>query len=713
MSRMMNSENLRATAGRLRAVKAALDDRYAGVNAALSLADRDAGHVKALSQAAEGAGAWALVFEDRASFADSHDPFAAYPVSLMQHLAPSLPTDPATALQVIRDHFDQLDQAAGLGGDDDRVGMEDLEAAANAANGFPVEVQQAAQYLLDNTGLFNALEIAADGRSLHYDDEFSIEDIDALIEQNGHLQVLMENFDAIDIAHEGGGADGEISLDDLEAAANPDNGFDPAMQEAAQYLLDNRQILDAFEGDRYSTSLHRDNVANAVLHRLQLNAEEAWDLIWPPGGLSGESTAELVDMLEGDDVSDVFRDQLWVHIAETEDAATLENLVRNGESDVLSIAIAENAPSTRLREVVTSLGAESDDIQAHRSFVTAAIDNMSDYSLTLFVEDLEEDDQLEPFLEALVIDHEEEDGPSWWEYFGASPHHVTISHEYDTVYLERVLDRIGQVSDAATKGIVFEATMAAVEDELKNASNGWDINALGNVTTTYSFTDGHHASLEQALLDLVMTDPEGVVTHLQQQDDRAEALTVFIRELLRSNDQDGGGAIEVDEEGALKVNQLITALAGGNGDLAARLDYFNYRVVAPDSLGNTQEDFPHAEQLGYAGGAISQAIDELELGDKPEGMEAVKLILGVVGLVDPTDTTSVVGTGVDAVTLIATEWAEADIERAQGDWAELEEGLYWALIPTGADHDTFGFPDAFDDFLVAYGNVFDRASIGN
>ncbi len=82
-----------------------------------------------------------------------------------------------------------------------------------------------------------------------------------------------------------------------------------------------------------------------------------------------------------------------------------------------------------------------------------------------------------------------------------------------------------------------------------------------------------------------MTDPEGVVTHLQQQDDRAEALTVFIRELLRSNDQDGGGAIEVDEEGALKVNQLITALAGGNGDLAARLDYFNYRVVGARQLG--------------------------------------------------------------------------------------------------------------------------------
>ncbi len=241
MSRFMNSENLRATAGRLRAVKEALNDRYAGVTAALALADRDSGHVMALSHAADGAGSWALVFEDRASFADTHDPFAAYPVSLMQQLAPSLPDDPATALQVIRDHFDSLDQAAGHGGDDDRVGTEDLEAAADPNNGFPVEVQQAAQYLLDNSGLFSALEIAADGRSLHYDDEFSIEDIDALIEQNGHLQVLMENFDAIDVAHEGGDADGEISLDDLEAAADPDNGFDPAVQVAAQYLLDNRQ----------------------------------------------------------------------------------------------------------------------------------------------------------------------------------------------------------------------------------------------------------------------------------------------------------------------------------------------------------------------------------------------------------------------------------------------------------------------------------------
>ncbi len=639
----------------------------------------------ALSHAAEGAGAWALVFEDRASFADTHDPFAAYPVSLMQHLAPSLPTDPATALQVIRDHFDELDQAAGLGGNDDRVGTEDLEAAADAASGFPVEVQQAARYLLDNPGLFNALEIAADDRSLHYDDEFSIEDIDALLEQNGHLQVLMENFDAIDIAHEGGDIDGEISIDDLRAAANPDNGFDPAVQQAAQYLLDNRQILDVFEGDRYSTSLHRDDVANAVLQRLQLNAEEAWDMIWPPAGLSNESTAELIEMLEGDGIEDGFREQLWVHIAETEDAATLEHLVRNGESDVLALAIAENAPTTHLREIVTSLAADPEDIQAHRPFVTAAIDNMGDTSVERLVVDLEENDLLEPFLEALVIDHEREDEPGFWDYFRNIGGHgtTTIYYEYDTIYLEQVLDRVGELADPDTKGMVFKAAMSAVEEELVNASNGHSLEGpLSNVIVNYSFTEGRQEVVEKALLDLVLTDPEGITWWLQRFDDGGVALTALVRETLRANDQDVG-AIEVDPEGAARINLLVTAVAGGDPSLGARLDFFNERDVVTDSVGIQQEGFPNAVRLGYTGGAVTAAIGELQLGDTPEGAEALKLILGIVGLVDPTKVSDVTSTTLDAVTYLGNEWVEADIERAEGDWDELEETLYWSLITGG------------------------------
>jgi hypothetical protein len=80
----------------------------------------------------------------------------------------------------------------------------------------------------------------------------------------------------------------------------------------------------------------------------------------------------------------------------------------------------------------------------------------------------------------------------------------------------------------------------------------------------------------------------------------------------------------------------------------------------------------------------------------------------VVGVADPTKVTSAAGTGLDAITLLVTEWSEADIGRAQGDWAELEEGPYWALLPVDADHIS-GFPETYDDFRIAYGNVFDRA----
>ena len=118
-----------------------------------ALADRDSGHVMALSHAADGAGSWALVFEDRASFADTHDPFAAYPVSLMQHLAPSLPDRSG-------------DRATGDSRPLRRVGpgcrsrrgrrpggnRRTSRRQQTLTNGFPVEVQQAARYLLDNTG---------------------------------------------------------------------------------------------------------------------------------------------------------------------------------------------------------------------------------------------------------------------------------------------------------------------------------------------------------------------------------------------------------------------------------------------------------------------------------------------------------------------------------------------------------------------------------
>jgi hypothetical protein len=224
----------------------------------------------------------------------------------------------------------------------------------------------------------------------------------------------------------------------------------------------------------------------------------------------------------------------------------------------------------------------------------------------------------------------------------------------------------------------------------------------------YSFTEGRQEAVEKALVDLVLTDPEGVLSWLQRFDDGGAALTILVRETLRANDQDGG-AIEVDPEGAAQINQLVTAVAGGDPSLGARLDFFNEQEVVTDSVGNEQEGFPNAVRLGYTGGAVTAAIGELELGDTPEGAEALKLILGAVGLVDPTKLSDVTSTTLDAVTYLGNEWVEADIERAEGDWVELEETLYWSLLPVGPEHDTSGFPASFQSFEVAYGNVFDRA----
>jgi hypothetical protein len=162
---------------------------------------------------------------------------------------------------------------------------------------------------------------------------------------------------------------------------------------------------------------------------------------------------------------------------------------------------------------------------------------------------------------------------------------------------------------------------------------------LSNVIVDYSFTEARHEAVEKALLDLVLTDPEGINWWLQRFDDGGVALTALVRETLRANDQDVR-AIEVDPEGAARINLLVTAVAGGDPSLGARLDFFNERYVVTDSVGIQQEGFPNAVRLGYTGGAVTAAIGELQLGDTPEGAEALKLILGIVGLVDPRCQTS-------------------------------------------------------------------------
>ena len=711
--RMLQARRLRELAGALRKAQDDLNDRYTYINTALDLADRGYGSTYELRGAAEGASAWAAVLDDRAAFAETHDPFAGYPVNLMQQMAPTIANDPTEALAIIRSNFDALDQAAGRGGDDDVVGYGDLEAAADPANGFPPEVQAAARYLLDNDGLLRAIDIASDDGP-RPDERFTLADIDAFIEQNGHLEVVITNFEALDIAADGGHTDGHISYEDLRAAA-ADTSLPAAVRESAQYLVDHPQVVDMFEDQWYADGLHRDRTANAVLHRLQPVAEEAWDLLWPPAGLPPEQTAELFGMIEGDDVSDGFRDELYVHIATTQSSGTLEHLVRHAESGDLEVAIASNAPTYELRTVVQNLATDPADIQAHRPFVATAIDNMAGrVGGAAAVAHLERVGGLESTFEALVIDHEEEDEPGFWERLGdafsaGQGHIFNIRHEYDTTYLEGVLARVAQIDNADTKGMAFRPRSPP-------SATSW--RTLPMATTSPSTSPPPTAS-------------PGTITPRWNRRCSICCSPTPMESSTTCNGWTTGRWPSPPSSPRCSVPTTRTTVErsrsmrreGPASTCSYRLSPGAIRTWPPGSTMSTRwwwcrppaasSTIPHAEHLGYAGGAISQAIHELQIGDEPEGVEAVKLILGVAGLADPTKVASGLSVAVDAIDLLGTELSEADIEAAEGEWQQLEGQLYWALLPAGADRDTSEFPEAFDDFRIAYGNAFDRSTVAD
>jgi|GEM_PF-5825979 len=62
-----------------------------------------------------------------------------------------------------------------------------------------------------------------------------------------HLRVLIANWDEVEQAAGIGGQDGITSTKDLEAVADPNSGFDPQVQRAAQYFLDNPEAFERLE----------------------------------------------------------------------------------------------------------------------------------------------------------------------------------------------------------------------------------------------------------------------------------------------------------------------------------------------------------------------------------------------------------------------------------------------------------------------------------
>ena len=188
---------------------------------------------------------------------------------LLAYLYPEGTGGGDTAVNVLLSYFDDLDNADDGGDLDGKVSTNDLEAAANDPNA-PFELQAAAQYLLDNPSLLTLVDTGADtdgpGAA---DGEITLPDIETFLQTNEHLRNLVGYEGQLDIAGEGGEPDGEVSTDDLEAAA-ADTSLPEAVRSAAQFLLDNdaarRSIDRGLDGWHPGTDNFSEQLAGRLIN---------------------------------------------------------------------------------------------------------------------------------------------------------------------------------------------------------------------------------------------------------------------------------------------------------------------------------------------------------------------------------------------------------------------------------------------------------------
>jgi nitrogen regulatory protein PII len=83
------------------------------------------------------------------------------------------------AAQVIKNNFTAVDTAAHGGAPDGIISVNDLAAAGDFLNGYPLDVQNAANHIRNNPDLFRALDVAAHGGI--GDGHISVNDLNAFI----------------------------------------------------------------------------------------------------------------------------------------------------------------------------------------------------------------------------------------------------------------------------------------------------------------------------------------------------------------------------------------------------------------------------------------------------------------------------------------------------------------------------------------------------
>ena len=152
-----------------------------------------------------------------------------------------------TALLVVLAHLDMIEVRGNDPDADGIVGRSDLEDVAGDED-LPEYVRAAAQYLLDNP-VFTSMASIVDVPTAYQfrPDEVHLtgDGIELFLQYNAALRAAGLGFDRLDAAGDDE-TDGEVSWDNLEAAAG-DDGLPESLQEAAAFLVANPMLVQRLQ----------------------------------------------------------------------------------------------------------------------------------------------------------------------------------------------------------------------------------------------------------------------------------------------------------------------------------------------------------------------------------------------------------------------------------------------------------------------------------